>query len=48
MLYEYMLELGYTKEEIDLIINDYSLKRYKKETLYHKIKEIVSFFERLC
>ena len=45
MLYEYMLELGYTKEEINLIINSYPIKNLKEETLYQSIKEKILFLE---
>ena len=38
MLYKYLLELGYNKQEIELIINKNLLFSYDDETLYKKFK----------
>lgn len=43
MLYSYMIELGYTEEDIKIIVEDYSLNGYAEETLYNKIKDIFVF-----
>lgn len=43
MLEQYMLEIGYTKEEIDIIINSYPICNLKEETLPENIKNIYSF-----
>lgn len=43
MLKEYMLELGYLKEDYDLFKNDYILSRYEDEKILAKIKENFPF-----
>jgi len=40
MVKEYLLQLGYSKEEIKTILNSYSLCNLKKDTLLAKIKEV--------
>ena len=40
MVKEYLLQLGYSKEEIKTILNSYPLCNLKKDTLLAKIKEV--------
>lgn len=40
MVKEYLLQLGYSKEEIKTILNSYPLCNLKKDTLLLKIKEV--------
>ena len=46
MLEEYMMNIGYTDEQIELIINSYPLNTYTESTLLFNIKNMINFFHR--
>lgn len=46
MLEEYMMNIGYTDEQKELILNSYPLNAYTKSTLLFNIKNMINFFHR--
>lgn len=46
MLEEYMMNIGYTDEQKELILNSYPLNVYTKSTLLFNIKNMINFFHR--
>ena len=46
MLEEYMMNIGYTEEQRELIVNSYPLNTYTESTLLFNIKNMINFFHR--
>ena len=46
MLEEYMMNIGYTDEQKELILNSYPLNAYTESTLLFNIKNMINFFHR--
>ena len=47
MVRSYMLSLGYLDDEINSIVNSYSIYGYTDKTLYNKIESIFNYFINL-
>ena len=46
MLEEYMMTIGYTEEQRELIINSYPLNTYTESTLLFNVKNMINFLRR--
>ena len=46
MLEEYMINIGYSDEQRELITNSYPLNTYTESTLLFNVKNIINFFHR--
>ena len=46
MLEEYMMNIGYTEEQRELIVNSYPLNTYTESTLLFNVKNMINFFHR--